>query len=53
LSGRIGPTQPIVFCAQETADVGIDLSTPAVETIGAENQLRFTGRIHSVTVRVK
>jgi arylsulfatase len=51
--GRIERTQPIVFSADETADVGIDLATPVVEAIGAEGRSRFTGRIPKVTVEVK
>ena len=49
---EISHTQPIVFSADETADVGIDLATPMVETIGAEGKLRFTGRIHKVIVEL-
>jgi arylsulfatase len=45
-------TQPVIFSADETADVGIDLATPVVEAIGAEARSRFTGRIPSVTVSV-
>jgi len=51
--GRIERTQPAVFSADETADVGIDLATPVVEAIGAEAKSRFTGRIHKVTIEVK
>ncbi len=51
--GRIERTQPMVFSADETADVGIDLATPVVEAIGAEAKSRFTGRIPKVTVQVK
>jgi arylsulfatase len=51
--GRIDRTQPMVFSADETADVGIDLATPVVETIGAEARSRFTGKIPRVTVEVK
>jgi arylsulfatase len=50
--GRIERTQPMIFSADETADVGIDLATPVVETIGAEARSRFTGRIPKVTVEV-
>lgn len=49
---RIERTQPIVFSADETADVGVDLATPVVETIGSEANSRFTGTIDSVTVEV-
>jgi arylsulfatase len=51
--GRIERTQPAIFSADETADVGIDLATPVVETIGAEERSRFTGRIPKVTIEVR
>jgi hypothetical protein len=51
--GRIEHTQPMVFSADETADVGIDLATPVVESIGSEAKSKFTGRIPKVTVEVK
>ncbi len=51
--GRIERTQPMIFSADETADVGIDLATPVVERIGAERASKFTGHIPKVTVEVK
>jgi arylsulfatase len=51
--GRIERTQPMVFSADETADVGIDLATPVVEAIGSEATSRFTGKIPKVTVDVR
>jgi arylsulfatase len=51
--GRIEHTQAMIFSADETADVGIDLGTPVVEAIGAEAKSRFNGRIATVTVEVK
>jgi len=51
--GRILYTQPMIFSADETADVGIDLATPVVESIGAERKSKFTGTIHKVTVETK
>jgi arylsulfatase len=51
--GRIPATQPGLFSADETADVGIDLGTPVVEAIGAEAKSRFTGRIPKLTVQVR
>jgi len=51
--GRIEHTQGGIFSADETADVGIDLGTPVVESIGAEARSRFTGRIPKVTVEVR
>jgi arylsulfatase len=51
--GRIDVTQPGIFSADETADVGIDLGTPVVEAIGAEAKSRFTGRIPKLTVQVR
>lgn len=51
--GRIERTQPLLFSADETADVGIDLQTPVAETIGSGQQTRFNGAIPRVTVTVK
>ena len=51
--GRIDATQPSIFSADETADVGIDLGTPVVEAVGAETKSRFNGRIPSITIEVK
>ncbi|OYY74068.1 MAG: arylsulfatase [Gammaproteobacteria bacterium 28-57-27] len=51
--GRIERTQPGLFSADETADVGIDLGTPVVEAIGAEHKSKFTGHIPKLTVEVK
>jgi arylsulfatase len=50
---RIEQTQAGFFSADETADVGIDLGTPVVESIGAEAKSRFTGRIPKLTVEVR
>ncbi len=49
----ISRTQPMVFSADETEDVGVDLATPVVETIGAEAASRFTGSIRSVKIEVR
>jgi len=51
--GRIERTQPMIFSADESTDVGIDLATPVVETIGSEAKSKFTGRIDKVTVEVR
>jgi len=51
--GRIPRTQPMIFSADETADVGIDLATPVVEAIGSEARSRFSGHIPKVTVEVR
>ena len=51
--GRIENTQAGMFSADETADVGIDLGTPVVESIGAEAASKFNGRIPKVTVEVR
>jgi arylsulfatase len=50
--GRIENTEAFIFSADETADVGIDLGTPVVESIGCEAKSRFTGHINKVTVEV-
>jgi arylsulfatase len=51
--GRIEHTQPWIFSADETADVGIDLGTPVVEAIGAEAKSKFTGKIYKVAIDVR
>ncbi|MGZ8175746.1 arylsulfatase [Methylobacter sp.] len=51
--GRIDRTQPSVFSADETADVGVDEATPVVDGIGEGPQTRFTGKIEKVKVEVK
>jgi arylsulfatase len=51
--GRIEHTQCCIFSADETADVGIDLGTPVVESIGAEEESRFNGSIPKLTIAVK
>lgn len=51
--GRIERTQPLIFSADETADVGIDLGTPVVEAVGSEEKSRFTGKIPKVTVEIR
>jgi len=51
--GRIEHTQAVVFSADETADVGIDLATPVVESIGSERRSKFNGTISSVTIEVQ
>jgi len=50
--GRIERTQPMVFSADETADVGVDDATPVTEDYKAYDN-KFTGRILKVTVDVK
>jgi len=52
-TGKLPATQPMIFSADETADVGIDLGTPVVEAIGAEHKSKFNGRIPKLTVEVK
>jgi len=52
--GRIEKTQPNVFSADETADVGLDNQTPVAEGIGiGREETRFTGTIEKITVEVK
>jgi arylsulfatase len=51
--GTIERTQAMIFSADETADVGIDLGTPVVEAIGAEAKSKFTGKIPKVTLEIR
>jgi arylsulfatase len=50
--GRIERTQPYIFSADETADVGEDDATPVTEDYKAYDN-KFTGKILKVTVDVK
>ena len=51
---RVGKTQPIIFSADETADVGLDNQTPVAEGIGiGPAETRFSGQIHKVTIELK
>jgi arylsulfatase A-like enzyme len=51
-SGRIEHTQPGIFSADETADVGVDEATP-VSTDYKQYDNAFSGKILKVTVDVK
>jgi arylsulfatase len=50
--GRVEHTQPMIFSADETADVGEDDATPVTEDYKAYDN-KFTGKILKVTVDVK
>jgi arylsulfatase len=52
--GRIGKTQPFIFSADETADVGLDNQTPVALGIGyGPVETTFSGRIEKITIEVK
>ena len=51
--GRIERTQPMIFSADEGADVGEDGETPVVEDYGIPAPYKFTGKIVRVTVDLK
>jgi arylsulfatase len=52
--GRIGRTQPLLFSADETADVGLDNQTPVAEDLGiGRDETRFTGKIQKIIIEVK
>ena len=52
--GRIEKTQPNIFSADETADVGLDNQTPVAKGIGyGPEETKFTGKIHKVVVEVE
>jgi arylsulfatase A-like enzyme len=50
--GRIERTHPMIFSADEGADVGEDGETPVVEDYGIPAPYKFTGRIAKVTVEL-
>ena len=52
--GRIERTQPNIFSADETADVGLDNQTPVARGIGyGPEETKFTGSVDKVTIEVK
>jgi arylsulfatase len=51
--GRVEQTQPNIFSADETADVGIDNQTPVAEGIGVGAETRFSGKIEEITLEVR
>jgi arylsulfatase len=52
--GRVDKTQPNLFSADETADVGLDNQTPVAAGIGyGPKETKFTGKIHEVLLEVK
>jgi arylsulfatase len=51
--GRIERTQPMIFSADEGADVGEDGETPVVENYGIPAPYQFTGRIDKITIDVQ
>ena len=52
-TGRVEKTQPNIFSADETADVGMDNQTPVAEGIGIGAETRFTGKINKITLEVR
>ena len=50
--GRIERTQPLIFSADETADVGEDDATPVTEDYTAYDN-KFTGKIGKITIDLK
>jgi arylsulfatase len=51
--GRIERTQPMIFSADEGADVGEDGETPVVEDYGIPAPYKFTGKIGKVTIELQ
>jgi hypothetical protein len=43
----------MIFSADETVNVGIELGKPVIEAIGAEAKSRFTGQVPKVTLEVR
>ena len=51
-SVRVDKTEPNVFSADETANIGMDKETPVSEDYTAKTS-KFTGKIDKVTITVK
>ena len=50
--GNIDATTPNTFSMDESADVGVDLGTPVVESIGTGEESRFDGEIEKILLQV-
>ena len=51
--GRVEKTQPAVFSADETADVGLDDATQVADKVFKDlNDSKFTGSVKSVTISI-
>ena len=50
-TGRIDRTQPTIFSADETADVGMDNGTPVVDNYGVMRGT-FNGKVRKVTIEI-
>ena len=50
--GKIEKTNPFIFSADETADVGVDEATPVTEAYKKRDN-EFTGKIEKVTIALK
>ena len=52
--GRVDKTQPNIFSADETADVGFDNQTPVALGVGyGPEETKFTGDIKNIIVEVE
>ncbi|MEM7435073.1 MAG: arylsulfatase [Myxococcota bacterium] len=51
--GRIDKTQPALFSADDTADVGKDEGTPVASVFDDVDDSEFTGRINKVAVSIR
>jgi hypothetical protein len=53
-TARIEKTQPLIFSADETTDVGLDNQTPVALGIGyGPVETKFTGEINKIVIEVK
>jgi hypothetical protein len=50
--GRVEKTQPGVYSADETADVGVDEATQVADIFKDVHDSEFTGYVTSVTIRI-
>ena len=50
---RVEKTQPNIFSADETADVGMDNQTPVAEGNGIGPETRFVGKIKKIILEVR
>jgi arylsulfatase len=50
--GRVEQTEPIIFSADETCDIGVEAGSPVTKDYGQNGSTRFTGTVNGVEIDV-
>ncbi|HWE18237.1 MAG TPA: arylsulfatase [Hyphomicrobiaceae bacterium] len=50
--GRVEKTEPIIFSADETCDIGVEAGSPVTKDYGQNGSTKFTGTVNGVEIDV-